>query len=267
MTASNSVVGFAAAITDIGSGYGSDAIIDQLRDAMLRDRLILLRVLIETAPTRLPADVDAAGLQRAYSRLAELQQSYPGQVNGLLCAPIVGSWLDRVLRRIDTDQPDGQSTPLWADLGYLGWLAAAAAVTITTTEATLPVVVRNGVVMLPGLGLARLGAPSWCGHGTLSQLHGGGLQLSAGERTVVVHDPADDTNTDWWPARRLDADATGRFQVWLDDLDPFRVVPEPVGTTGGPPSPDAGIIAQDERCGMLRLTASQVQAWQRNVAE
>ncbi|MBO0883888.1 MAG: hypothetical protein J2P17_26855, partial [Mycobacterium sp.] len=42
---------------------------------------------------------------------------------------------------------------------------------------------------------------------------------------------------------------------------------EPVGTTGGPPSPDAGIIAQDERCGMLRLTASQVQAWQRNVAE
>ncbi|MBO0881748.1 MAG: hypothetical protein J2P17_15680, partial [Mycobacterium sp.] len=212
MTTSNGAVEYATATTDIGSGYVSDATIDRLHDAMLRDRLILLRVLIETARTRRPADEDAAGLQRAYSRLAELQQSSPGQVTGLLRAPIVGSWLDRVLRRVNADHPDGRSTPLWADLGYLGWLAAAAAVTTTTIHATLPVVVRNGVVMLPSLGLARLGAPSWCGHGTLSQLRGGGLRLSAGEHALVVPDPADNTITEWWPARRLDlaADATGR---------------------------------------------------------
>jgi HEXXH motif-containing protein len=266
LTTLDSAVGFAAATTDIGSGYGSDAIIDQLRDANLRDRLILLRVLIETARTRLPADEDAAGLQRAYSRLAELQQSHPGQVTGVLRAPIVGSWLDRVLRRINTGQPDGQSTPVWADLGYLGWLAAAAAVTLTATGAALPVVVRNGVVMLPGLGLARLGAPSWCGHGTLSRLPDGGLRLCAGERTVVVPDPADDTSTEWCPARRLDADATGRFQVWLDDLDPFRPAPEPAGTTDGPPSADTGTVAPDELCGLPRLTASQARQWQQNIA-
>ncbi|MBO0880899.1 MAG: hypothetical protein J2P17_11270, partial [Mycobacterium sp.] len=134
MTTSDIAVGFATATTDIGSGYGSDTIIDQLRDTMLRDRLILMRVLIDTARTHRPADEDAAGLQSAYSRLAELQQSHPEQVNGLLSAPIVGSWLDRVLRRINSDQPDGRSTPLWADLGYLGWLAAAAALTTTATE-------------------------------------------------------------------------------------------------------------------------------------
>jgi HEXXH motif-containing protein len=268
LTISDSAVGFATAAKDIGSGYGSDTIIDQLCDATLRDRLILLRVLIETARTRRPADAYAAGLQSAYSRLAELQQSHPEQVTGLLRAPIVGSWLDHVLRRVDTDQPDRQSTPLWADLGYLGWLAAAAAVTTTTTEATLPAVVRNGVVMLPGLGLARLGSPSWCGHGTLSQLHGGGLRLSAGEHTVVVHDPADDTSTEWWPARRVDvdADAAGQFQVWLDDLDPFRLTREPAGTDGSQPD-DSDTVVHEELYRMPRLTASQAQTWQRNIAD
>jgi HEXXH motif-containing protein len=265
LTISDSAVGLAAAVTDIGSGYGSDTVIDQLRDTMLRDRPILLRVLITTARTRRPADEDAAGLQSAYSRLAELQQLHPEQVNGLLRAPIVGSWLDHVLRRINSDRPDRQSTPLWADLGYLGWLAATAAVTTTATEATLPVVVRNGVVMLPGLGLAQLGTPSWCGHGTLSQLHGGGLLMSAGQHTVVVHDPADDTSTEWWPARRLDADSTGRFQVWLDDLDPFRAVLEPAGTNG--PQPDnTDTLVHNGLCDMPRLTASQARTWQQTIA-
>ncbi|MEU7769613.1 HEXXH motif domain-containing protein [Nocardia sp. NPDC049190] len=207
------------AISELGSGYGTDETVVALAEEALRGRLILLHALL----ARLAADRpdDFADVESAHRSLADLLQADFDSVAELLSYPHVGNWLTSIFRRLNfTDYDAAQPTPLWADLGYLGWLAASGQI-IVGRPGAVQVVVRSGVVMLPLIGMARLGDVAECGHCTLSWSADDVLTFEYHDTTLVVASRDSETTPNWLPQRSLDADDSAH-RLYLDDLDPFR---------------------------------------------
>ncbi|WP_406229547.1 HEXXH motif domain-containing protein [Nocardia sp. NBC_01009] len=236
------VIGISDVTASLSSGHGTEAAIATLSEGALLMRLILLRTLIAETTSR-PEIADAAGLSLAYQTLAELQRTHPAEVVTLLSYPHVGPWLAQVLQRLHAE-PDDAPTPLWADCGYLGWLAAAGNITCLP-EGSINVVVRNGVVMLPGIGRAELGPAGDNGHCELHWTRDGALRFTRGTSTVLVPSRDDESDPAWLPLRRLRG-ADAEREVFLDDLDPFRYLLD-----GQQPS---------------RLTTTQTRTWQQDFA-
>jgi HEXXH motif-containing protein len=255
--------GIDAALADLGSGYGTQASVAFLKNGLLQGRLILLRTLITEATARHAHDADAAGLAAAYQRLGELQLERGADVVELLMYPHTGSWLARSLRRVYADDEaddTSEKVPLWADLGYLGWLAATGSIA-SGTEGSMRLVVRDGAVMLPRIGLARLSLEHEHGHCELHWTAHGALTLQWGAHQITIpshHDHHTQAHPAWLPLRRLasattPADRTADHAVFLDDIDPFRDFDDPYIThvlTTPPP----------------RLTDTEAATWQRNFA-
>ncbi|MFQ6329468.1 HEXXH motif domain-containing protein [Nocardia sp. CWNU-33] len=231
------------AIADLGSGHGGVRSVATLLDGTITARMILLRTLIAETTARRPEIADRAGLSAAYRSLADLQGTHPAEVVALLSYPLTGQWLADVLPRLDAES-DAASTPLWADCGYLGWLAAAGALACLP-EGSMTLVVRHGAVMLPGIGLARLGSTEDCGQCELYWCSGI-LRFTNGTDTVVVASLDDESHPGWLPMRRVRG-AGDEQEVFLDDLDPFRSLSD---TQPAPP----------------RLTASESEQWQQDFA-
>ncbi|MET9489257.1 HEXXH motif domain-containing protein [Nocardia sp. NPDC006630] len=226
---------------DLGSGPGSETGVAQLIEGLVLMRMILLRRLITTVDAEAAA---RAGLREAYRTLAELQTDRPEVVSSMLTYPATGSWLVRVLRR--AAGADGDAVPLWADCAYLGWLAAAASITCRE-EGTAQVVIRNGVIMLPTFGLARLAAPEYSGPCEISWTAAGAVHFTWSSGSVRIISRAGESHADWLPLRWVRG-ADDEARVWLDDLDPFRSLPP------GQPAPP-------------RLTAGQAGRWQRTFTD
>ncbi|GAB2452429.1 HEXXH motif domain-containing protein [Nocardia tengchongensis] len=232
-------------IMDLSSGYGSAESVAALTDGMLGVRMILLRTLIDTLDADAPETAATAGIHEAYRTLADLQLTHQDTVATMLCYPHTGPWLTHVLGRT-TAEPGDCEVPLWADCGYLGWLAAAACITCLP-EGTMRLVIRNGVIMLPTLGLAQLTAEGYNGPCELRWTATGTLSFTWAEGSIDIDSPADESHPQWLPLRRIHA-ADGEPHVWLDDLDPFRHL-MPAQT----PPP--------------RLDAEQARIWQRDFAD
>jgi HEXXH motif-containing protein len=263
------IAGIDAALADLGSGYGTQASVAFLKNGLLQGRLILLRTLISEATARHPQDAESAGLTAAYQALGEIQRSRAADVVELLTYPHTGSWLARCLHRIYATQEDdiaSEHVPLWADLGYLGWLAATGSIA-SGTEGSMRLVVRDGAVMLPRLGLAQLNSDHEHGLG-LGHGHGHGhcelhwttqgalaLQWGAHQITIPSHHAQDHPH--WLPLRRANPTPTPTaptdHAIFLDDIDPFRDFNDPYIThvlTAPPP----------------RLTNTEAATWQQNFA-
>ncbi|WP_330252126.1 HEXXH motif domain-containing protein [Nocardia sp. NBC_00565] len=231
------------ATADLSSGHGTERSIAVLANGLLTTRTILLRTAIAEITTQLPEIADRAGLSLAYQTMAELQRSHPAAVTALLSYPHTGPWLARVLHRIHA-APDDETTPLWADCGYLGWLAAAGGITCRA-EGSMKLVVRNGVVMLPGIGMVRFGSAEDCGHCELRWTSEGALHFTRDTTTVLISCTDEESDPVWLPLRRL-CGAADEPEVFLDDLDPFRDF-------------------LDDRT-PARLTAAQAELWQQDFA-
>jgi HEXXH motif-containing protein len=249
------MAGIDAALADLGSGHGTQASVAYLKNGLLQGRVILLRTLIAEATARRPQDADAAGLAAAYQVLGELQLSRPADVVELLTYPHTGSWLARCLHRIYAPQEDNTSTdvPLWADLAYLGWLAATGSIA-SGTEGSMRLVVRDGAVMLPRIGLAQLGSDHEHGHCDLHWTTPGALTLQWGAREITIPSHHAQEHPTWLPLRRLTPATTpSPHPIFLDDIDPFRDFADPyiahVLTTPPP-----------------RLTDAEAATWQQNFA-
>ncbi|WP_067566670.1 HEXXH motif domain-containing protein [Nocardia acidivorans] len=223
------------AAAELFTGYGTEAAVARMMSGTLSMRIILLRTLIAEIASDRPEADDAAGLSAAYGRLLELQRSHPETVQALLAYPHTGVWLSRVLHRARAEGGDSaavQAIPLWADLGYLGWLAAAGTMA-SSAGGSLRVVVRDGVVMLPGIGLARVGAVGEFGHREL-RWEDGSIEFGteAGELIRVAF-PVHESGVAWRPLRRL-RPGSGEPEVLFDELDPFRYLhsdpPAPLAT-------------------------------------
>ncbi|MEU7764496.1 HEXXH motif domain-containing protein [Nocardia sp. NPDC049190] len=231
------------AAIDLSSGYGTVASVETLVDGMVTTRMILLRTLIAEVTARAPGSAERAGLVEAYQSLADLQQTHPAEVRALLSYPHVGLWLAHVFSVLDAES-DAVPATLWADCGYLGWLAAAGALTCRP-EGSVTLVTRNGAVMLPGIGLARLGSSEAAGHCEL-RWASGTLHFTTDTGTVTVSAVDEESDPAWLPLRTVRGTPEER-EVLLDDLDPFRDL-------------------RDAHLDPPRLTAAHSDRWQQDFA-
>ncbi|MGW6267576.1 HEXXH motif domain-containing protein [Streptomyces sp. NPDC055060] len=204
---------------DLLAGACGPEAVDALCAAERSWRLLLLRALIDAA-----ADVPMAllpSLNDGWQLLNRAWEADPEPVERLLLYPTVGTWAAHALRRVRGTEV-GES-PLWVELGQLHTVAASAAV-LAGLEFRTTVPVRDGWVVLPMLGGAKM--PTVGGRW-------GSVQVTAEAGSVrigAVHQGG----PDWSPLRELSGEGCTAV---LDDLDPYRALrtpqpPQPLETTG-----------------------------------
>ncbi|MEU9347052.1 HEXXH motif domain-containing protein [Streptomyces sp. NPDC048278] len=213
---------------ELAAGRGGPETVRFLWRTEYSRRLLLLRALLDTIATTSGALGPLPPVDTVWDTLAAAQQRAPEEFGRLLLHPQIGIWLGHSLRRLrHTAWGDG---PLWTDLGHLHALCAVAALRAgLPLRTTVPL--RDGAVMFPALGLARLpDRPRW---GTAE------VAVAAGRLWVDPHGagvgppepPAapDGDAPGWQGLRSLRADVAGRpVAVWLDDIDPYRDLSEPL---------------------------------------
>ncbi|MFE9421994.1 HEXXH motif-containing putative peptide modification protein [Kitasatospora sp. NPDC006697] len=213
----------------LARGDGDARTLGHLLAAERSRRLLLLRAL-DDALRRGPGAVGPLPpAEAAWDLLGQAQRADPAVFDDVLMHPQTGLWLAHALRRL-RGGADGAG-PLWADLGHLHALAAAAGVR-TALEFRIGLPVRAGRVVLPTLGCAVLpgaeaGPESW-GTAELSRADGR-VRLrgvtgpdGAPAEVLLPERPAED-GPRWYGLRSLAVGAPGAdLSVRLDDLDPYR---------------------------------------------
>ncbi|MFC4043349.1 HEXXH motif-containing putative peptide modification protein [Dactylosporangium siamense] len=160
-------------------------------------------------------DSPLAGLDTAWALLARASDVDRDVTEDLMGRPEVGVWASHTLRRLRRNPPS--DIPLWAELGYLHALAAAAAIR-TGLTAELDIPVRHGTAVIPTVGSAML--PLDSPFGTAHVRTGpGGTEISASGAVVRIA-----TDCPAWhePIRvRVGHDETD-LRVELADRDAYR---------------------------------------------
>ena len=207
-----------AHLRELASGRGSVGVIGQLAAAQFSKRLLCLRLLLDTVHQVASSETDR--FHSAYDLLADVQARDPGAVTQVLMYPSVGLWSLHCLRGL---RSRNQREGLAAELAYLGGIAAAAA-TRAKCEFEIAVAMQSDSIMLPTLGLVRLGIR--CNDG-LVVLRGanGCIEVDTGHDVIRITSAIDERvgRPEWIPLRRLTATASDHsLDVFLDDLDPYR---------------------------------------------
>lgn len=205
-------------------GRGGPAVIRELVRSQRSRRLLVIDQVFRTAVNDLASMGPLPPATAAWDVLAAA-----GDIDDLLLHPQIGAWAAYVLRR--RRGRVSSAAPEWIDFGVLHAIALVAARRAGLSWRTrLPV--RSGRVMLPMLGMADIGTPDpWS---TVEATCDAGVIRLAG--VALEQDPR------WLPLRRLTSGSTPRLTVFLDDVDPFRDLAEPVGPA--------------------RLTGDEVGRWQ-----
>jgi HEXXH motif-containing protein len=160
------------AFTMLATGEGGQTVVSELREAQHSKHTMLLLAIAGAARDADPADPGTVAFRAAYELLTRVQALDPGASRWLLALPHLGSWAHDALIRLEQE-----SVP---DFAYLACAAAAAAVR-AGVPFDLDVPVRDGCVLLPGLGrLDAAGQPAWI------RLRCDGEQLTAGDRVAVT---------------------------------------------------------------------------------
>ncbi|MEO3928682.1 HEXXH motif domain-containing protein [Micromonosporaceae bacterium B7E4] len=210
---------FAALAT---SGGDADTI-HQLRIGQYSKNVLLVRAVMEIAAERYPDDHARSRIEDGYALLETVQRHSPETVAEVLTHPQTGFWVGRCLRELHN--PADSGVPLAARLGYLGWLAAAAAVRAGRAfRITAPV--HGNRAMLPTLGMClldQLGTPPEAAVEVEVSGPAPVLVRAADGTTVTLPADLGAETPAWAPLRRLDAESGGqRISVDIDDLDPYR---------------------------------------------
>jgi HEXXH motif-containing protein len=223
---------------------GDTSMVRRLRRAERSRRKLLLHGLSETSAKTPELFGPMPPLDAVLELLARVEDASPQAFDRLLVHPYTGSWAGYTTRLLQNGI-DGVC-PLWVHLGHMHAIAAAAAIKAGLSfEIAVPVWGENAV--LPALGVARL--PTTVPF-SLAEVRGGrGTYTVANEASSVrLPDPPDADGPGWWSLRQCGVTAErNRFAVFLDDLDPYRGLYEPV-------------LPQ-------RLGANEVDAWRRLLDE
>lgn len=188
-----------------------------LRAGQRSKRLLLLHEVVSTARSHAPESLAEANAETSLAVLIDAQRRSPSTVDELILQPHIGAW---GMHCLGTLLSDNEISP--ADVGHLGAIAACAALRADQAfEVTA--YLRDGAVMFPSLGMARLGtAQGWCR--IRSRPAAAGVEISAGGTTLNVPFKKSATAArTWLHLRRLRSRAKGlEVNVHLDDLDPYR---------------------------------------------
>ena len=189
------------------------------------------------------SDTTRTDLRAAWGVLAAAEAERPAAFASVLDHPFVRAWAVRCLGRLQelTPEPaEPQPGALRADLGYLGALAASAAIRAgVAAEVSVPVL--DGAVPLPTLGRLVLG-PGQTGLTAVRlvmdddvvrfQAGADGWKLATGDLIRGDADPllaGDDHRTAEWQVTRI-LRAPG-VSVALEDGDPYRDCYGPAATS------------------------------------
>jgi HEXXH motif-containing protein len=172
------------AFTALAAGEGDPAVIRLLREAQQSKHIMLLQALTAAARDADPADPGVAAFHAGYQLLARIQAAEPGAYAWLMSLPHLGGWLHDGLIRLDQNAPP--------DFAYLACAAASGAVRAGISfELDLPV--RDGHILLPGLGGLEVAQPlAWV------RLRYDGQRLTGGDQVDV---PAFDVRPDYGSGR------------------------------------------------------------------
>ncbi|MEV5959845.1 HEXXH motif domain-containing protein [Streptomyces sp. NPDC051987] len=214
-----------AHFSDLAAGRGGPETVRFLRVTEYSRRLLLLRTLLDAIAGTPGALGPLPPVDTAWDVLTTAQRRAPEEFAELLTHPQVGIWLGHGLRRVrHTAWGDG---PLWTDLGHLYAVCAVAALRAgLPLRTTVPL--RDGTAMFPTLGLARLpDRPRW---GTAEVVVGDGrLRVDPQGACVGPSGAHDGDAPGWLGLHTLRAAGRGRpMTLWLDDIDPYRDLGEPL---------------------------------------
>jgi HEXXH motif-containing protein len=200
------------AFTALANGDGDRAVVRQLREAQHSKHVMLLHVVARAAEDADLASPAVVAFRAGYKLLAKVQAADPDTVAWLLSLPHIGGWAHECLSRLN----EGQSP----DFGYLACAAASAAVRAGVRfEADVPV--RNGRVLLPGLGFIHgIGEDPWV------RLHSDGERLIVGASIsarcadLVPDDGSGELVPHWRGTAMVRAVAEGQtWEVQLETAD------------------------------------------------
>lgn len=202
------------AFTALAAGRGDPAVIRLLQGAQQSKHTMLLHAIAEAVGDGDPADPGAVAFRAGYELLTRIQAADPGASTWLLGLPHLGGWAHDGLIRLDQG-----AAP---DFAYLACAAAAAAVR-AGVPFELDAPVRDGHVLLPGLGRLAVG-----GEAAWARLHYDGTHLAAGDgvmasRVILGPDYGSGQPVPHWrgtPAVRVLADGLA-WDVLLVTDDPY----------------------------------------------
>jgi HEXXH motif-containing protein len=206
------------------AGAGDADTVRHLWQTQRSRRMLLINAVAEAAG----ATPDALGplppAATAWNTLVRAEATAPAEATAILLHPQVGSWAAYALRRhMGGAESD---VPIWVDFGALHSISLIAAARAGLNWRTqLPV--RSGHVMLPGFGMAVVPSTSAVSH-IAADTDAGVIRLHATGFELALPARASDDPDGWWSLRRLEAGADPRLSVWLDDIDPFRDLGDPV---------------------------------------
>ncbi|QWF80428.1 HEXXH motif domain-containing protein [Amycolatopsis sp. CA-230715] len=234
---------------------GDEDMARRLRRAERSRRKLLIHALL-TEAAKVPESLGPLPpIESAWELLARAESRVPSSVHRMLTNPYTGSWAGYTTRLL-RNGTDGVG-PLWMHLGHAHAIAAAAAIRAELDfETEIPV--WQGNAMLPSLGMARLPATAPFSLATVRGVADRYSVSSAGT-TVRLPGTPGSGGRGWWGIRRVRSQVgPHRFSLWLDDLDPYRGLYEPI-----PPErvPDGDVVRWqgliDEAC---RLVAAHLPA-------
>ncbi|MCX4545497.1 HEXXH motif-containing putative peptide modification protein [Streptomyces sp. NBC_01565] len=211
------------AVRALATGAEDRALIQRLRAQQRGVRVLALGELLTMASGASPDT--AAMVRRVRTLLLQADQADPEAVTAVLLHPPVGRWLSRALRSLHTPG-EGPAGPASADLPHLYAIAAATALRARLTF-TLPIPLRDGFAFLPTLGAADLrGAGATTAHVVAEE---DSAVVRCADSEVRLPTSADPSPPHWVLAHRVRTPVgRGRFDLVLDDMDPYRETDGPV---------------------------------------
>jgi len=211
---------------ELARGGGGAETIKMMLAGERSRRLLLVRLLLDQLESRFEVLGPLPHYDTAWEALVRANTQDSDAVEKVLLCPQVGIWLSRMLRLLRGRT--FSAGPLWAEVGYLHAIAFAAAIRTKTRLMTrLPA--RSGHVMIPTLGMAHLPSGEAWSVVEAVNAEATGAWLKCGELNVIVPAATAEDRDGWWGLREVVANARdSRLSVWLDDLDPYRDLADPV---------------------------------------
>ncbi|WP_380635360.1 HEXXH motif domain-containing protein [Saccharothrix lopnurensis] len=188
-----------------------------LRDVERTRRLLALRLVLRYVRDHPSATGPLRPVDEAWDLLAAAERVRPAAVAELLARPQVGVWSAHLLRRLR--RKDSDTAPLWFHTGQLHALAAAAGLAAELRfSTTIPL--WDGIVVLPGIGAARVTDSTGWDHAVL-------VSDTSGSTVKTGDDAA--RPLEWRRIRILRGKGGAAApRVHLDDTGPYRgsAIPE-----------------------------------------